>query len=467
MRRITWLVLLPALLAACGPKSTQTVEQNSKITLMVLDPGHFHASLVQKEMYPEIDSTVYVYAPGGMEVEDYLARIESYNQREEQPTAWKLEVYNGEDYLEKMLAEQPGNLVVLAGNNQRKTEYIDACIDAGLHVYSDKPMAIEPSDFTLLRSAFEKADEQGLLLYDIMTERFEITTILQKKLSEQDEIFGGLVQGSPGEPAITKESVHHFFKYVSGQPLQRPAWFFDVRQEGEAIADVGTHLVDLVMWEAVPDGVADYVKEIEILTSQRWPTLLGIDQFRKVTGAESFPDFLDEYTTGDTLRAISNSAINYTVQGIHARVSVEWAFQAPEGAGDTHYSIMRGHNADLVIRQGPEEQYRPELYIRAAEGVDPRMLQTRLELYLKESLGEEYPGIAFERLEEDRWHVNIPNKYREGHEAHFAQVTRQFLDYMETGALPDWEVEQMLAKYYTTTQAVELAVDRQLPAGAR
>jgi hypothetical protein len=34
--------------------------------------------------------------------------------------------------------------------------------------------------------------------------------------------------------------------------------------------------------------------------------------------------------------------MNYTIKGVHARVSVIWNFQAPEGAGDTHYSIMRG-----------------------------------------------------------------------------------------------------------------------------
>ncbi|MDT8432863.1 MAG: putative oxidoreductase C-terminal domain-containing protein [Bacteroidales bacterium] len=460
MLAIVSVVIATAGLTGCATKNEQAMNQDNRITLMVLDPGHFHASLVQKEMYPGVDSTVYVYAPGGMELEDYLARVNSYNQREEDPTAWNLEVYTGSDYLEKMLEEQPGNLVVLAGNNQRKTEYIDACIDAGLHVYSDKPMAITPADFTLLRSAFEKAEEQGLLLYDIMTERFEITTILQKKLSEQEEIFGGLVAGSVEEPAITKESVHHFFKYVSGKPLQRPAWFFDVTQEGEAIADVGTHLVDLVMWEAVPGGVANYTQDIEILESRRWPTPLSSEQFRKVTGEAAFPGFLDDYIADDTLRAIANSAIDYTVKGIHARVSVEWAFQAPEGAGDTHYSIMRGNTCDLVIRQGEAENYRPELYIRSGDGVGTDVLQTRLELYLKEILGEQYPGIAFEVVDEGMWRVNIPNRYREGHEAHFAQVTQQFLGYMEDGKLPEWEVEQMLAKYYTTTRAVELAADR-------
>jgi hypothetical protein len=33
--------------------------------LTVLDPGHFHAALVQKNMYANVDDTVHVYAPAG------------------------------------------------------------------------------------------------------------------------------------------------------------------------------------------------------------------------------------------------------------------------------------------------------------------------------------------------------------------------------------------------------------------
>ncbi len=124
---------------------------------MVLAPGHFHAALVQKEMYPEIDKKVYVYAPDGMELDDYLQRVDSYNNRDERPTSWEMVVYRGDDFLQKMLKDKPGNLVVLAGNNEQKTEYIDACIDAGIHVLSDKPMAINTSDFEILKGAYKKA----------------------------------------------------------------------------------------------------------------------------------------------------------------------------------------------------------------------------------------------------------------------------------------------------------------------
>jgi hypothetical protein len=57
----------------------------------------------------------------------------------------------------------------------------------------------------------------------------------------------------------------------------------------------------------------------------------------------------------------------------------------------------------------------------------------------------------------DAWQVAIPAAYHVGHEAHFAQVATQFLGYVEEGALPDWEVPNMIAKYRTTTQALEFA----------
>ena len=37
----------------------------AQVRLMTLDPGHFHAALVQKEMYPGVAPRVDVYAPLG------------------------------------------------------------------------------------------------------------------------------------------------------------------------------------------------------------------------------------------------------------------------------------------------------------------------------------------------------------------------------------------------------------------
>ena len=58
---------------------------------------------------------------------------------------------------------------------------------------------------------------------------------------------------------------------------------------------------------------------------------------------------------------------------------------------------------------------------------------------------------------EKGWEVIIPESFKEGHESHFARVTEKFLQYFKEGKLPPWEVPNMIAKYYTTTQALELA----------
>jgi hypothetical protein len=44
-----------------------------------------------------------------------------------------------------------------------------------------------------------------------------------------------------------------------------------------------------------------------------------------------------------------------------------------------------------------------------------------------------------------------------GHEAHFAQVTEQYLRYLADGAVPDWEIQNTLARYYVTTEAYRLS----------
>jgi len=36
-------------------------------------------------------------------------------------------------------------------------------------------------------------------------------------------------------------------------------------------------------------------------------------------------------------------------------------------------------------------------------------------------------------------------------------VTERYLRFLRDGKLPDWEVPNMIAKYYTTTKALEMA----------
>lgn len=455
MLRITSAFLLAFLAFACKPKeipSDQTMDD--KVRLITVDPGHFHAALVQKSMYESVDSVVHVYAPEGPDVRLHLDRIANFNKRTEQPTNWKEEVYTGPDFFERMLTDRPGNVVVLSGNNEKKTEYISRSLHAGLNVLADKPMVIDAKGFDTLSNAFEVAKSKGLLLYDIMTERFEITTLLQREFSMRPAVFGTLEKGSADNPSVTKESVHHFYKYVSGQILTRPPWFMDVRQAGEGIVDVTTHLVDLVQWECFPDQIIDYSKDIEIEKATRSATAMTLSQFRAITKLDTFPSYLKSAVQKDSiLNIFCNGSIDYKIKDIHARVSVIWNYKAPDKAGDTHYSVMRGTSADLVIRQGAEQNYKPTLYI------EPKNITVEYETSLKNDLKPlqgTYPGIEIKKNDKG-WEVIVPDHYKEGHEAHFSRVMEKFLEYLQKGNMPSWEVPNMLAKYYTTTKALEHA----------
>lgn len=460
MKKQLIVVMAASLLAlSCSSKKEEvTVFTGApgEVKLITLDPGHFHAALVQKNSYGQVSGQVYVYAPEGDDVNEHLKKIEAYNTRAESPTKWEQTVYLGPDFLDKMLAEKKGNVMVTAGNNGKKTEYIRQALMAGIHVLADKPMAINSDNFELLKACFDIARQKNVLLYDIMTERSEITTILQRELSLLPAVYGEQLPGTPDEPSIVKESVHHFFKTVSGNPLKRPAWFFDVNQEGEGIVDVTTHLVDLVQWEAFPEQIIDYTKDIEMLDANRWITAIGPAEFAQVTGFDTYPDYLKKDVVNDTLQVYCNGDILYKLKGICAKVSVIWNYTFPEGGGDTHFSVMKGSKADLIIRQGQEQNYQPELFIETVKGVDLTAYEKELVASMNK-VASAYPGIALNKIGEGKWQVTIPAEYRIGHEAHFGQVTERFLQYLKAGKLPDWEVPNMIAKYYVTTSALDMA----------
>lgn len=449
--RYSYLLGASLLMAACQPG--QPKEEQDMVHLITLAPGHFHAALVQKTATPGIDSVVHVFAPQGPELEAHLNLIRQYNERADGPTHWKEEVYTGADWLEKMTSARKGSVVVLAGNNHDKTKYIDAAVRAGMHVLADKPMAITQEDFTSLRKSFADAEAANVLLYDIMTERSEITNILQKELLRDASVFGEMQPGTPDQPAIEIESIHHFYKMVSGKPLRRPTWFFDPSQQGDALVDVNTHLVDLTHWMLFDTTALDYTKDIQLTKAVKWKTPLTLSQFSTITGANAFPAFLQPYVKDSVAGIAANGTVDYAVKGIHVRLSALWNFEAPAGGGDTHYAIARGSRCNIVIRQGIPESWKPELY------VEPVTADTAFASALQASvkrLAATYPGISVEPAGKV-YRIVIPQELKTGHEAHFAEVLQRYLGFLKAGAVPAWEVKNMIAKYYVTTAGQAMA----------
>jgi hypothetical protein len=187
-----------------------------------------------------------------------------------------------------------------------------------------------------------------------------------------------------------------------------------------------------------------------MLSAREWPTHVTPAQFFKSTKLEQYPDYLQKYVKNNVLNVLSNGEMNYTIKNVHARVSIKWDFEAPEGTGDTHFSQMRGTKANLVIMQGKEQEFKPVLYIDPLNSSE-KSIQDGIA-----RLQKSYPGVSIKRSG-SLWEVVIPEKFKVGHEDHFAEVVKKYLQYLKAGQLPEWEIPNMLAKYYTTTKAVEMA----------
>lgn len=430
-------------------------KSNSKamadIRLMTLDPGHFHAALVQKEMLPGVSSQVHVYAPLGFDLNEHLKRIAGFNSRKDNPTRWELEIHTSDDPLARMLREKPGNVVVMAGRNQGKIDRIKTCVENGLNTLVDKPWIINAGDFPKLESTLNTADAKKLIAYDIMTERSEITTILQRELINDASIFGTIQKGTETDPAIYMESVHHLLKVVAGAPNIRPAWFFDVKQQGEGVADVGVHLVDLVQWMTFPEASMDYHKDVNVLAGKRWPTVMTKEEFKRVTGEANFPAYLADNIKGDRLEYFCNGSMTYALRGVRAKLDVIWNYEAPAGSGDTHVAWFKGSKSRIEVRQAQAHTIQVIPNSSALKSEVLAALQKKVA-----ALQAKYPGVAVVD-EGGKLRVTFPDKYRDGHEAHFGQVATRFFDYLrDPKRLPAWEKANMLAKYYTTTKGLEM-----------
>jgi predicted dehydrogenase len=426
------------------------------VRLMTLDPGHFHAGLIQKEMYPGVAARVDVYAPLGPDLIEHLKRVSAFNRRSERPTAWLTEVHSSPDFFERMLAERPGNVVVISGRNRGKVDRILASVRGGLHVLADKPWILTSADLPKLEASLAEADTKRVIAYDIMTERFEITSILQRELVNDPATIGELVKGTEADPAVYMESVHYLMKTVAGAPNIRPTWFFDTAEQGEGLNDIGTHLVDLVQWTLLPDRAVDYKADVRVLSASRWPTWIPEADFRRVTGEARFPAELASNVKDGRLEYYANTLVSYTLRGTHVKLNVIWDWEAEPGGGDTHFAFYKGTRSRVEVRQTKADRLRPELYVVPNDPAAKSQVLAAVQAKMA-SLQKLYPGVGVEERGGEL-HVSIPDSFRVGHEAHFAQVTENFLNYLRNrGTLPAWERPNMLAKYYVTTTGTELS----------
>ena len=424
--------------------------------VVTYDPGHFHAALVHREAYPDVDDRVHVYAPLGWDLAEHLKRIGRFNQRAANPTRWQLEIHTGGDSLQRMVADKAGNVVVVSGKNRPKLDAVGASVRAGLHALVDKPWILASADLPKLRAVMADAEKNGVVAYDMMTERHEVTTQLQKELVNDPAVFGKIVPGTAAEPGVVMESVHHLMKTAAGAPLIRPAWFFDTNVQGEALSDIGTHLVDLVPWTLWPEQAIDAEKDVALVAAQRWPLAISKDDFRRVTGEADFPADLQASVKNGSLEYFCNTLVSYTLRGVHVKLNVLWDWEAPAGAGDSHYAVYRGTRSRIEVRQGAAEGHKPQTYVVPNDPKDKAAVAAAVRKRLAVAR-QSYPGVEVEERGADLL-LKIPDSLRTSHEEHFAQVARGFFNYAKNpSSLPKWETPNLLAKYHVTTKGTELS----------
>jgi predicted dehydrogenase len=420
-------------------------------TILILNPGHFHAALVLRESHPALSRDIYVYSEQGPDLDRFLEMVDAFINRKNNPIEWRIHVYTGPDHLEKLIEAKKGDIVVMAGKNHTKMEQIERLNRAGFSVLADKPWVVSAETLPLLQAALEA---QRPLSIDIMTERFEITTLLQKDFLAEEEVFGTARVDQDGSPTVFKESIHHLYKIVNDQPLVRPPWHFDINVQGEGIVDVTAHLVDMTHWMLFPGAAIDFQQDVELLEARRWSTLIPLDKFSKITQLDHFPNSIQNDVKADGLHYFCNGELIYRVKEIPVHMRVIWNLEISEGGGDMHASIIKGTRSDLMIRQLPESGFKVELLIIPRK--DPARVQAAAQRCLQR-WSQKYPGLSLSR-EEEKILIDIPDALRTTHEEHFCQVRDMYLEYLAQGACPPETRAGLASKYTLLAEARKLAL---------
>jgi hypothetical protein len=405
-------------------------------------------------MLPGVHRRSFIYGPLDRDTVAHVERIASFNARDAEPTEWELDLRAGPDWLERFQREQPGNTVVLSGRNRPKIDLMLAAAGCGLSSLADKPWIVEHADFHKLDELFHESDLRDVLAWDVMTERHEVTNRLMRELVADPRLFGPWRAGTPEQPALVLESVHSLKKWVAGRPLSRPWWWFDPAISGEAMADVGTHLADLALWFVAPDQPVDHRADVRLLDADRWPLVLSEDEFRFVTLLPGYPEDLGHRIVEGQLYYAGNNSALLALRGVHVKLTTRWEFESAPGGGDTHSAIAHGMRSTVAVRQQPG--HRPELFVTAAEAADHADLAAAL-IAKCADLAARFPGVGLEDRDTEL-RLLIPDDLRAGHESHFAAVMEEYARYFQTPrSVPTWERPTLLAKYFITTKAVEVA----------
>jgi len=421
-------------------------------TLLFLDPGHFHAALLLARAEPRLDENVHLYAPPGRERDAFLDLVDAFNARADAPTRWRVHRHDATDRdaaLSALIAERRGAVAVVAGRNGPKLESIARLHEAGFWVLGDKPWLTGAATLP----ALVRACTGEPLAVDIMPDRHELLARLRKRVVDTPELFGGFTGNDPHGPAIALGSTHHLVKQVNGRPLRRPAWYYDVREQGDGMVDVQAHLTDQAQWLIDAGHRYDVDRHVRIESARRWCTPVPLELFRESTGEDRFPESLAPWVADGVLQYPCNGEIRYRLCGVGVQQVADWGQREPEGGGDLHRACLRGTRAVLTVRHGPDTDFVPQVHLAPRPGV-------ALDEVLHEQVAAwqpEFPGLGVEETAHG-FRFTAPPALHSSHESHFAMALADFLDCVDAGRWPDDVQDRIRSRYRLLAEARELAL---------
>ena len=163
--------------------------------------------------------------------------------------------------------------------------------------------------------------------------------------------------------------MHHLYKRVNGQPLRRPAWYYDTTVQGDGLVDIQSHMVEQAQWWVLGADVGDFTRDVVLDTASRWATPVPPALFHDSTGLDAYPETLQAAVRDGVLQYACNGEIGYRLRGVSVRQRAEWRQREPEGTGDLHRLTIRGSRCNVHIRQGEETGYKATLHLEPAAGV--------------------------------------------------------------------------------------------------
>jgi predicted dehydrogenase len=409
-------------------------------------------------MLPGVSDVVHIYSPLDAELVTHLAAIARSNERAANPTHWSVQLFAGPDYLTQFAREHPGGIVALSGRNALNIRYIEAALNGGQHVFADKPWIIDSEAFPRLEAALKMARTRHLVTWDWMSLRGDAAYRLVRDIVRQEAVFGVPLPGSVDRPSVRLENLHALVKFSNGVPQRRPAAFLDVRQQGEGMADVGTHLADIAQWTLFPDQEISYRNDIRVLQGTHSALQLTLDQLNRLTGESAWPPYLKDRVIDNKLTDYTNGSCLYTIKGVHISMKVAWHFEAAPGEQDSYFASYLGTRTLVELRSGPKENFTPEIYLTPSGTEPPAAWEANLKSLLVR-LQKDYPNLSSEK-EGRSIHLILPKTDRGGDG--IQALFKEFLGFVhDWSTFPEFENSNLLAKYYVTTTAVALANSRQ------